>query len=62
VTKIDELGKMLVVTSNRSTQRRFLQEPQGVTSQQTASFNFVTHRHYQEIQHEDFIPAAVQML
>jgi hypothetical protein len=33
VTRIGELGTTLVVTSNRYTLRRFLQEPHGVTSQ-----------------------------
>jgi hypothetical protein len=36
VTRIDELGKTLAVTSNRRT--RFLQQPHGVTSQKTSLF------------------------
>jgi hypothetical protein len=35
VARIDELGTTLAATSNRRTLRRFLQEPQGVTSQKT---------------------------
>jgi hypothetical protein len=35
VTRIGELGTTLAVTSNRRTPLRFLQEPQGVTSQKT---------------------------
>jgi hypothetical protein len=44
VTRIGELGTTLTVTINRSTlssvplERRFLQEPHGVTSQYTAFF------------------------
>jgi hypothetical protein len=38
VTKIGEIGTTLAETSNRSTQRLFLQEPHGVTSQKTAFF------------------------
>jgi hypothetical protein len=37
VTRIGELGTLAVI-SNRSTLRRFLQEPRGVTSQKTAFF------------------------
>jgi hypothetical protein len=44
VTRIGELGTTLAVTSNRRTlryvppKRRFLQEPDGVSSQKTAFF------------------------
>jgi hypothetical protein len=38
VTRIGELGTTLAVTSNRRTLRRFLQEPNGVTSQKTPFF------------------------
>jgi hypothetical protein len=39
VTRIDELGTTLPVSSNRST-LLFLQEPHGVTSQKTAFLDF----------------------
>jgi hypothetical protein len=40
VTKIDDIGKMLAVTSNRI--RRLLQEPHGVTSQKMSFFKVTT--------------------
>jgi hypothetical protein len=42
VAATSKLGRTLAITSNRSMQRRFLEEPHGVTAQNMALFRVTT--------------------